>query len=554
MKDWIQKNLTSSVKKKLNGRRCRKEWFKNTDNLDKYDLILSNTSFLDEQSPSLSQRVWHIMNDVHTPVYCKSGSKKLVKFISFTKGYLDYSSNKAAQQSDEVKQKVVETNVEKYGKSYYTQTDEFKEKAVNTWTKKYGVDNPSKSKEIKSKKIKTTLNNYNVKYPQQSSQVRKKTINTVRKKYGVSNVMKNSSISERVSNTKRNTEFDRFFEKIFFSKYINPQFTKKDYYGINHSYTFKCKKCKKNFKTVLRGGKVPRCYDCYPIQNTSKGETEIFDYIEDIVDDGVIKNSKSIIPPYELDIYIPEKKVAIEFNGLYYHSEISGGKDRNYHLQKTELCEKKGIHLIHIFEDEWILNQDIIKRRLKTILGENSTSVYGRKCEIREINSKQSRSFLNKYHLQGSVQSNVKLGLYFQEELISVMTFGNRKIFENTNDWELLRFASKKRVVGGFSKLLSYFEGKHSPNKLISYALRNWSYSDNNVYQKMGFKLINKGTPSYHYIKNGIRYNRIKFQKHKLKDKLETFDPQLTEWKNMQLNGWDRIWDCGSLKYIKTYK
>ena len=164
------------------------------------------------------------------------------------------------------------------------------------------------------------------------------------------------------------------------------------------------------------------------------------------------------------------------------------------------------------------------------------------------------------YHIQGICQSSIQLGAYYNNNLVSVMTFGKqRRIMgfknnnnNNNNNYELLRFATSQNVVGIGGKLLSYFIKNYDPKKIISYADKRWTHSTNNVYEKIGFKKINNGTPNYWYIhkKNfQRRYHRFSFRKTELNKKLQTFDPTLTEWENMQLNGYDRIWDCGSLKY-----
>ena len=174
---------------------------------------------------------------------------------------------------------------------------------------------------------------------------------------------------------------------------------------------------------------------------------------------------------------MPHKKLAIEFDGLYWHSEETG-KNKNYHLNKTELCEKQEIQLIHIFENEWLTKQDIVKSRLKNLLGIYDKIVYSRKCEIKEVDSKISKKFQDEYHIQGSVNSKISLGLYYQNKLISLMTFGKCR-FDKKHEWELLRFCNKLgyHIPGSASKLLKYFEKTYKPISLVSYADRRWSHA-----------------------------------------------------------------------------
>ena len=293
-----------------------------------------------------------------------------------------------------------------------------------------------------------------------------------------------------------------------------------------------------------------------------KFKKDIIEYIKLILPPTEIieENTKSILANnYELDIYIPSKKLAIECNGLFLHGEVGGSKGRRYHINKTNECESKGIHLIHIIEDEWISHSEIIKSKIKYILhgnGNNSNSIYARKCEVREISSDDKNIFLENYHIQGNDKSKIRLGLYYNNELVAVMTFGDKRIFMNIKsiegEYELIRYAASKSVVGGGSKLLSHFIKKYSPKKITSYADRRWTYSKTNIYEKMGFKKVSDGTPNYWYFgKDGSyrRFHRFGFAKHTLPKKLTIFDPNLTEWENMKNNGWDRIWDCGNLKY-----
>ena len=167
----------------------------------------------------------------------------------------------------------------------------------------------------------------------------------------------------------------------------------------------------------------------------SKMEKELFSFIKSL---GFVclENDKSILDGKEIDIVIPDKKILIEFNGLYWHSEKF--LDKNYHLDKTNKCEELGYQLIHIFEDEWLNKKDIVKSRIKNILGVSKNKIYARKCKIKEVKTKDKTIFLNKNHIQGSVGSVFNMGLYYNEELVSIMTFGERPIING--GFELIRF------------------------------------------------------------------------------------------------------------------
>ena len=216
-----------------------------------------------------------------------------------------------------------------------------------------------------------------------------------------------------------------------------------------------------------------------------------------------------------------------------------------YHLKKTESCKEKEIHLIHIFEDEWYNKQDIIKSILKAKMGKIENKIYGRKCIISEINNKDANDFLFENHLQGPI-SGKSIGLYYNNDLVSIITYGKPRYNKNY-DIEILRFCNKKDtvVIGGLSKLVSRISGK-----IISYCDLRFSFGLGYLFS--GFKMVNISHPNYYYMSDyNSRYNRLQFQKHKLPNLLENFDPTLTEWENMQLNGYDRIWDCGNLVFEK---
>jgi len=291
------------------------------------------------------------------------------------------------------------------------------------------------------------------------------------------------------------------------------------------------------------------CPYCSRGQTTSIQEKELEAFVNTVISN-YYTNTRKVLSGKELDIYIPSKKIAMEFDGAYWHSEKF--VDYKYHLSKTEECEKQGIQLIHIFEDEWETKQQIVKSRLRQILGCQVSKVYARQTEVREVPPTEARLFLQRTHIQGAVGATVRLGLYYEDKLVALMTFGKpriclgRKTFEE-GEWELLRFCTEldTTVVGGASKLLKYFEKHYSPNKVFSYADRRWSQGG--LYTQLGFTLASKTRPNYFYVKNGKRYNRFKFRKSELSGRGET------EHEKVLNTGYLRIYDCGSLKFIKLF-
>jgi hypothetical protein len=294
-----------------------------------------------------------------------------------------------------------------------------------------------------------------------------------------------------------------------------------------------------------------RCPKCNP--SISKQEKEILEYIKSLNID-VIENCRDLIKNpetnyhCELDIVIPEKKIAIEYCGVHWHSEIY--KDKKYHLNKLEQCNKEGYRLITIFEDEWLYKNDIVKNRLKYILGLEENKIYARKCKIKEIDTKEATEFINKHHIQGYSNCKVKLGAFYNNKLVSVMTFSNASRRGNKKEignYELNRFCTSYNVVGIASKLLKYFQRTYEYNKIITFADRRWS--DGNLYEKIGFKKLYNVDLNYFYTNGNNRVHRFNFRKGVLKDKLKNFNPMLSEHQNMINNNWFRIYDCGNIKY-----
>jgi len=286
----------------------------------------------------------------------------------------------------------------------------------------------------------------------------------------------------------------------------------------------------------------------------TKSEKEIVDFIKtELKINNIIENDRKILNGKELDIYLPEHNLAIEFNGIYYHSNVFVNK--NYHLNKTEECEKQGIQLLHIFEDEWIYKSDIVKSIIKNKLGLTENKVYGRKCEIKEINNNDLiRNFLDNNHIQGFVGSKYKIGLFYENKLVSLMTFGNKRYFTNNTskegEYELLRFCNKLNtsVIGGASKLFKYFLNKYNPNEIISFADRR--YSNGNLYSNLGMEMGENSKPNFFYSKNQKRMSRVGFQKHKLSKKFDNYNSNIPTNIFLHQMGYIKIYDCGNKKYI----
>ena len=551
-----------------------KKWINDNSDVKNY---LENILNKEPRYGKLINIVWAIVNNFDINEYkCETCGKKLkIKTVSCLS---KFCCTKCAMSSNQVQkkrkatinndinfwkkrqEKTKQTNIQKYGVEYASQSEDIKDKIkasihknLNVWKERnkkikqtcqlrYGVDNVYQLDSVKEKKKKSYLLHYGVEHPMQSKEIQDKIKQTNLERYGYENPFQDKT-----------NIFKQYWNKILsWNQYIIPLFSEAEFKGKNHIYKWKCVKCNNEFEQKIYNtkfmksisGYMPRCPFCYPIKKSGK-EQIITDFINNL-GFNVIRNDRKIIAPYELDIVIPEKKIAIEFNGIYFHSE-SILHNPFYHLMKTELCEFKGYRLIHIFEHEWDFQQKIIKEKLKAMLGVEQEKVYARKCIVKEISVKEKNEFLNKYHIQGEDKSKIKLGLFYNNELAAVMTFGKPRFNQNYN-YELIRYATSKHVLGGAGKLLSYFR-KHYPGSIITYADRR--FSNGNMYEKLGFTKLKNTEPNYWWIRNNEILSRYQTQKHNLKDILkENFDPNKTEIENMIDNGYYQIFDCGNLIYI----
>lgn len=293
-----------------------------------------------------------------------------------------------------------------------------------------------------------------------------------------------------------------------------------------------------------------RCPTC--AGKNSLSEQQIYELVENLVP-GWRRSDRLIVVPYELDLIHDERKIAIEYNGLRWHSEVIGSKSRRYHLNKLEQCEKQGFRLITIFEDEWIDKPDIVKMRLMNLLGLSEKGPGARHLDIQQCSWKETSQFLNQYHLQRSGNpGGIYYAGYHNGEIVGAMMFGKARAAlgsANHNYYELLRYASNGTVYAGLaSKLLAQFIRDYDPETIISYADRRWS--NGNLYKALGFTFIHNTAPNYWYFKNSTteRKYRYGFRKNILVEKYDG-DPDLSEWENMQNMNYDRIWDCGNIKY-----
>jgi hypothetical protein len=384
--------------------------------------------------------------------------------------------------------KLRKNNLEKWGVENVFQLDSVKEKSKKTNLEKRGVQFVTQSDEVKEK-VKSSISKLD------KVEINNKRKKTTLEKWGVENVskLKNKINSQKlnISNFKRTKSLKRF-----------------NFFQISIKYSL------------------------------SGLEKKLFEFIKSIYTGEIIQNFR--IERNEIDIYLPDLKLGFEFNGVYWHS--SEYKEKNFHANKSKFFGQNGIRLIHIWEDDWIDKSEIVKSQISNLLG-LSKKIFARKCKVVEIvETKLVKEFLNHNHIQGWVNSKIKLGLFFEEKLVSIMTFdsfeGRNKMSEG--EYNLNRFCNilDSTIVGGASKLLNYFVEKYKPKRIISYADRDWSLG--NLYHKLGFEKVSESDADYKYVVEGKRIHKSNFRKSKTGKSESELDLP-------------KIWDCGKIKWEKRY-
>ena len=513
------------------GYKTRENWlFKNHPDL--YEKIINYSQQVNLEL-SFKEKIWFYYNQLTERPKCITCSKDLKFRERFDTPYGEFCSLSCINTNkDEMLNRQKTTFNKKYGIDFYPQHQDFIKKQQNTKLKKYGNKNYNNVEKAKNTKLKKHGNsNYN------NMDLHKKKCLA---QYGVDNYSKSKEFI--LFNKNR-------FEQIY-SDFIIKEYNK-------DSIIIFCEKCN-NYSKLLKHqffGRVKYnnivCTNCNKLGQSfiSSKELEINDFINSL-GFNTIQTYKTDKEKMEIDILIPEKNIGIELNGLYWHSELF--KDEKFHLRKTEISNSNNIELIHIFEDEWNRKKDIVKSILKNRLGISQNKVYARNCTIKLVNSKECYDFLEKNHIQGRANSSIKIGLYHNEELISLMTFSKGRIIMGgkESEWELVRFANKinTNVIGSASKLLNFFINNYKPKKIVSYS--DIRLFNGGLYEKLGFTKISKSKPNYWYVINGVRHHRFNFRKSILVK--QGFDKNKTEQEIMLERKIHRIYDCGAIRWELT--
>lgn len=474
----------------------------------------------------------------------------------------------------------------RYGVDYFTQTSEYNEKVKKTSLENYGVEHHTKSQTVKNKIIATNQRRYGHGSVLSVPRFRENITKTNMSKYGVSSVLKLQEVRS-LGLEKKRKNFELKLKEFDFQ---NVQLIDAE------SNLFKCNVCNSTFAqsditlSQEHPSRFPRCKKCFPVIGNSDSvfHQEVVGFLSKNISTKhgeIIQNSRKILPSgKEIDIWFPSLNIGIELNGLWWHSEGSGRKPRGYHYKKTIEAESVGVQLIHLYSDDWNdpRQKNIIKRKLLHVLGVNEgvKSIGARKLNISCIDTRDKKTFSNhekdlvvqvqnlyeKNHIQGSYErASIHVVGMYEQKVVAAMSFATLGSCVSTVELERFCIDSESyKIPGAASKLLKSFQ-KNAPNvvpnciEIISFADRSWTTTANNTYKKIGFVEAGTTQPRYWYLdtKTGCtkRLHRFSFRRKHLPKKLgDSFNEELSEFENMKLSGYDRIWDSGLIRYILNMK
>ena len=461
-------------------------------------------------------------------IYCPYGHR--MKFNGY---HQDYTCKKSCKHSVDKRKS---TMVERYGVDHALQSPEIKSKFNATLMDRYGTDNLYSA--FADQRKSTNIERYGTETPLASKIIQQKAAATLFDNTGY------KTNFHRINDTPE-LQKKAYYNNMESRKEKNPAMY--DYDHIisvleNNSYA-KASSMLDMYQPYLRSV-VERVGRTDLLPKKSYYETLIGKFL-DTLGIAYVTNTRSIITPYELDFYIPDHNLAIEFNGLSWHSEVSGKKDSTYHLNKTLMCNRLGISLVHIFQDEWDDYEESIKSILKTKMGIKKTTLYARNLSLVETSAVDTRGFLDTYHLQGFCSATKYYVATLDDTIVAAMTFRRK----HGNTYELSRYCIHPdySIVGIAQRLFKCFTSSTKYDIIFTYSDRR--YFDGRIYDALGFEYDGETKPNYWYIGNEIvgKKHRLNFTKKKLIQ--DGHDSLQTEWDIMKSMNYDRIWDCGSTKW-----
>ena len=447
-------------------------------------------------------------------------------------------------KTDEYKEKVNSYYNEKYKTDWFFQTDEFKVKTKELMNEKFGVDHHTKSDFYKQKVISESQSKWGKDHFFQTDQFLNVSKKTMNEKYGVDHFPLSDQYKDIMSSDKMIEK--RLSRRKLFYKGLGFTFISDSKNNVSH-VVLKSEVCGHEFEihpTTLQrrmDANIQACSVCNPFDTQSGQEKNVIEFIGSLGID-FVANKRDIIPPYEIDIYIPELKLAIEYNGLYWHSEMY--RSRKFHIEKTSKCNESGIRLIHIWEDDWMFKNDIVRSIILNAVNKTGNRIYARKSVIKEVTDKKLvNHFFDSNHIQGKTNFKTAIGLFYDDEMVSCMLFHKPR-----KQHELVRFCNKKfhNVIGAASKLFKYYIKNYEVDEIISFA--DISMFTGGLYESLGFEFDNRSDVNYWWVVNGIRRHRFSFSKKKLVSK--GYDENLSGSDIMRSLGNYKVFGCGLDKWV----
>lgn len=529
----------------------RKNWGKmlNNHKTTKYDIlkawILEQTPYLPDGC-SITQRVWHITNSTTLPM-CKQCGENTVTWSSKKISYNDFCSYKCSANSKSTRQKAFNTNLKRYGAGDVLQSKEIREKIKTTNIKRYGADTPLANKSIRERIKATNREIYGGNSPMSSEVIKNKIKRTNIERFGTEWFLSsNDAIKSRTQHFRHNYGVDNNMQIHLGSDALN-FLNDKDWLTIQHHYN-KMPLCHIGKMLGVSTTSISDYFKKHDIgvklYYQSSAELELGTLLTEHGINYSIRN-RNIISG-ELDIFIPSHNLAIEYNGLFWHSERN--IDNTIHKRKYDECHSKDIRLLTIFENEWVYRKEVVSKKLLNILKLDKnvgTTIYARKTQIEDIGYIEKKKFFNANHIQGDGPSSINYGLIHNDELVACIGFIKQK-----DHYVLNRYATSCNVPGGFTRLLKHFEREYNTPKIVTFADLRWSEGD--LYKNTGFTLDKELPPDYYWCKGNKLWHKFNWRHTSGLKKLLNYDPNKTEVENMHAHGFYRIWDCGKLRFTKN--
>ena len=470
--------------------------------------------------------------------------------------------------------KISETKAKIYGDPDFNN----RPKAMGTSVDRYGVPHALQREDFKEKQRATNRERYGVDYIYQNNEIMAEMLRSIKERNGGLHTTQRPEIKERVTQTwQEKIHLSKQYE-LYASLEENGLKLLGDFKGINHpnylreengrlfDYDFECLVCQNKFSRTFANKEIPICRVCHPSQTRPSTQDLIRNLLTERGISFAENNRHFLGNRKEVDFLVPSHKLCIEVNGNFFHSELFGGRDDRYHIDKTLAAREKGARLIHIFEDEIKNKPDIVLHQIALALNDAALkSADLELCTVGILSDEQAKTqFLETNHLEGAVPFTHDVGLWHEGELIALMSFNPT---DEPNRYELVRFCSKLgyNASNHFSALFSFFVARTSPTSISATASIRWQgYDpDSTIYSKNSFLFQERTAPSFWYFKKSGYMKRIapsEFPKPTLINEAITLGltdtpadlSLLDEWELAQALGMDRIWDCGHLKFLWT--